>query len=329
MQATTPVTVITGFLGSGKTTLMNHVLGQQEGLRIGIVVNEFGELGIDGALISQAEGMDIVELANGCVCCASRGDLEAALSALASGGVQFDHILLESSGLADPGPVMERLASPPLSDDLHLHQTITVVDAVNFDKNLEFAEAAYNQITHADILLLSKTDLVSNEVVEQICTGLKLLNSSAEVLTAGWASLDMATLIAGSPSSKPEGRQAKSPHPGPAHATHAPSLTSVSIPVEAPLDEAKLRSWLEDLPESVVRAKGIVQISGAAGTRTSAVHVVSGSVAWEDVAHDSAKGRRGMVVIGHNLEEEVLRRSFGNCLSPSDQSAMPLATANR
>ncbi|GAA1495359.1 CobW family GTP-binding protein [Paeniglutamicibacter kerguelensis] len=323
MQSAIPVTFITGFLGSGKTTLVNRLLQQKEGLRVGVVVNEFGELPIDGSLISRSEGMDIVELANGCVCCASRGDLEGALSALASSGKPLDHILLESSGLADPGPVIERLVSPPLSDALHLQQTVTLVDAANFDRNLEHAEAAYNQITHADLLVLNKTDLVSPQEVEQIRAGLELLNPSAPVLVAVRASLDLADLLAYPPrmeaaESSPSLRGEHVPH-----AAHGRSMTSISLTSELTLDEDKFRSWLGGLPPTVIRVKGIVKVFRAGESRDLIVHVVSGLITLEDATEIGVDGQRGVVVIGSDLDDPAIRSGFQGCIGRAEEQVVP------
>ena len=149
--ATIPVTLLTGFLGAGKTTLVNHLLTECHGRRLAVIVNEFGELGIDGALIAGAAG-SVIELANGCICCATQGDLRRALQEVVSTREGLDGVLIETSGLADPGPVIRDLESIRFAQEIRLDGVVTVLDAENFDRNLDSAEAAFQQITYGDVL---------------------------------------------------------------------------------------------------------------------------------------------------------------------------------
>ncbi|MGB8702212.1 MAG: GTP-binding protein [Thermosynechococcaceae cyanobacterium] len=154
-----PVTIITGFLGSGKTTLLNHILSNQEGLKTAVLVNEFGEIGIDNDLLITT-GEDMVELSNGCICCTINNDLVNAVYKVLERPEKVDYLVVETTGLADPLPVALTFLGTDLRDLTRLDSIVTVVDAENFSLDLFNSQAAENQIAYADILLLNKADLV-------------------------------------------------------------------------------------------------------------------------------------------------------------------------
>lgn len=160
-----PVTIITGFLGSGKTTLLNHILSNQEGLKTAVLVNEFGEIGIDNELIVQTETSDdsMVELSNGCICCTINNDLVEAVYRILERRDRIDYLVVETTGLADPLPVALTFLGTELRDMTRLDSIVTVVDAANYSLDLFNSEAAHNQIAYGDIILLNKTDLVEDE----------------------------------------------------------------------------------------------------------------------------------------------------------------------
>src|SRR5882757_7921605 len=157
-----PVTILTGFLGAGKTTLLNYILKQHHGYKFAAIVNEVGKIGIDGALIEKTDD-DILELSNGCLCCTVRKDLvKGVQSLLKKGG--FDYLLIETTGIADPGPVAQTFLNiPQLQQFARLDSIITVVDAEQIEKQMTDAETAREQVAMADYLLLNKTDLVDEE----------------------------------------------------------------------------------------------------------------------------------------------------------------------
>jgi Ni2+-binding GTPase involved in maturation of urease and hydrogenase len=162
-----PVAIVTGFLGSGKTTFVAGLLTAGGGTRVAVIVNELGELGIDGALLKGA-AQSVTELPGGCMCCESRGDVGRALALLATRASELDAIVVETSGVSDPLGVADLLAHGVFPTDLRLSQVVTVVDAENFDRNLADAEAAYSQIVSADLFVVGKSDLVAPEVVTAI-----------------------------------------------------------------------------------------------------------------------------------------------------------------
>jgi G3E family GTPase len=154
-----PVTIITGFLGSGKTTLLNHILSNQDGIKTAVLVNEFGEIGIDNELLVTT-GEDMVELSNGCICCTINNDLVEAVYKILERPEKIDYLVVETTGLADPLPVALTFLGTDLRDLTRLDSIVTVVDAENFSIDLFNSQAAENQIAYADIILLNKSDLV-------------------------------------------------------------------------------------------------------------------------------------------------------------------------
>jgi G3E family GTPase len=178
-----PVTIITGFLGSGKTTLLNHILTNQEGLKTAVLVNEFGEIGIDQELIVEVgEENSIIELSNGCICCNINNDLVDAVYRVLEREERIDYLVVETTGLADPLPVALTFLGTELRDMTRLDSIITLVDCANFSLDLFSSEAAYSQIAYGDIILLNKTDLVEPEVVDALETRIRDIKQGARIL---------------------------------------------------------------------------------------------------------------------------------------------------
>lgn len=177
-----PVTIITGFLGSGKTTLLNYILTNQQGLKTAVLVNEFGEIGIDNELIVSTTDKNMVELNNGCICCTINDDLINAVYNILESDKKIDYLVVETTGLADPLPVALTFLGTELRDFTRLDSIITLVDSENFSLDLFNSEAAYNQIAYGDIILLNKTDLVSPERVDQLETRVREIKAGARIM---------------------------------------------------------------------------------------------------------------------------------------------------
>ena len=176
-----PVTILTGFLGAGKTTLLNHILTNQQGVKTAVLVNEFGEIGIDNDLIV-ATGDDMVELSNGCICCTINGELLEAVYRLLERPEKLDYLVVETTGLADPLPVAMTFLGSDLRDLTRLDSIITLVDAENFSEDLLQGEVARAQIVYGDMLLLNKCDLVSEERLQQLESQLREIKTDARIL---------------------------------------------------------------------------------------------------------------------------------------------------
>ena len=176
-----PVTILTGFLGAGKTTLLNHILSNQQGVKTAVLVNEFGEIGIDNDLII-ATGEDMVELSNGCICCSINGELLEAVYRILERPEPVDYLVVETTGLADPLPVAMTFLGSDLRDLTRLDSIITLIDAENFADSLLDSDVARAQVIYGDILLLNKCDLVSEERLEQVEQQLRDLKNEARIL---------------------------------------------------------------------------------------------------------------------------------------------------
>lgn len=176
-----PVTIITGFLGSGKTTLLNHILSNQEGIKTAVLVNEFGEIGIDNDLLIQTND-DMVELSNGCICCTINNDLLEAVYKVLERQDQIDYLVVETTGVADPLPIALTFLGTELRDLTRLDSIVTVVDAENFSIDLFNSQAAQNQIAYGDILLLNKVDLVDEADADLLETRLRDMKPDARII---------------------------------------------------------------------------------------------------------------------------------------------------
>ncbi|MFM8258703.1 MAG: CobW family GTP-binding protein, partial [Vulcanococcus sp.] len=178
-----PVTILTGFLGAGKTTLLNHILSNQQGVKTAVLVNEFGEIGIDNDLII-ATGEDMVELSNGCICCSINGELLEAVYRILDRPDPVDYLVVETTGLADPLPVAMTFLGSDLRDATRLDSTITLIDAENFSDEILEGEVARAQVVYGDILLLNKCDLVSEERLRAVEGQLRAIKTDARILRA-------------------------------------------------------------------------------------------------------------------------------------------------
>ena len=194
-QDRVPVTVLTGFLGSGKTTLLNRILSEQHGKRIAVIENEFGEVGVDHQIVIGAEE-EIFETANGCICCTVRGDLIRILGQLVKRRDKFDYVIVETTGLADPGPVAQTFF---IDDDLREHfqldAIITLVDAKHAERHLEEVRAASEQIAFADLVLLNKTDLVSEQDLARVERRIRAINRTAKLFRTQAATVPIDSVL--------------------------------------------------------------------------------------------------------------------------------------
>ena len=192
-----PVTIITGFLGSGKTTLLNHILSNQEGLKTAVLVNEFGEIGIDNDLLITAEDNDdtMVELSNGCICCTINNDLMEAVYKVLERQDKIDYLVVETTGLADPLPIALTFLGTELRDMIRLDSIVTVVDAENYSLDLFNSQAAYNQIAYGDIILLNKTDLVNRADLDLLEVKIRDVKEGARILRTNHAQVSLPLIL--------------------------------------------------------------------------------------------------------------------------------------
>jgi G3E family GTPase len=195
-----PVTVLTGFLGAGKTTLLNRILTEQHGKRIAVIENEFGEIGIDNELVINADE-EVFEMNNGCICCTVRGDLIRILGNLMKRRSKFDYVLIETTGLADPGPVAQTFfVDDEISEAFRLDGIVTVIDAIHVSQHIGDSAECEEQIGFADAILLNKIDLVGSEQLAQLERRLRGMNATAKIYRTRNAACDLDQILNALPS---------------------------------------------------------------------------------------------------------------------------------
>jgi G3E family GTPase len=316
-----PVTLLTGYLGAGKTTLLNRILTEQHGKKFAVIVNEFGEEGIDNDLVIDADE-EIFEMNNGCICCTVRGDLIRILGGLMKRADQLDGILIETAGLADPAPVVQTFfVDDDLRDRLALDAVVTVVDARHFLETVDEQHECEEQVAFADIILLNKTDLVSPEELAAIEAKIRLLNKFCEIHHTTRAEIELDKVLArgafdlqrllllepGFMDEDPEDHE------------HDASITSVSLKSEKPVAADKFSKWMRgfimERGVDVLRTKGILALDGHDKRYVfQGVHMVMDSD-WGASWKPEERRESRLVVIGRNLDGGELERAFSACLA--------------
>jgi G3E family GTPase len=322
-----PVTVVTGFLGAGKTTLIRELLARPEGANTAVVVNEFGEVGIDHALLRSSSDTTVL-LGNGCVCCAVRTDLQESLRTLFAergrGAVpSFERVIIETSGLADPGPVLQTIASDrALGDVFHLQGLVAVVDAPGGIGNLDQAPEARHQVALADRIVLTKTDLVDNAAASALTDRLGAL-SAAPVATAINGAIDPAFLL--QESLDLSARVAAHEHDH-AHA-HSHGIDSFAVFFGAPLPWPVFEQAMAVLTglrgADLLRVKGLVAVEGCRGPVVvhAVQHVAHRPVELEDWPDSDRRSR--LVFISRDLGKAQIEQLFAAVTGVSRTSDEP------
>ena len=343
-----PVTIITGFLGSGKTTLLNHILSNQEGLRTAVLVNEFGEIGIDNDLLITT-GDDMVELSNGCICCTINNDLVDAVYKVLERSDKIDYLVVETTGLADPLPVALTFLGTDLRDVTRLDSIVTVVDSENFSLDLFNSEAAQSQIAYGDIILLNKADLVDEADLDLLEVRLREMREGARIIrtTKSQVSLPLILSVGLFESDKyfdEHGNSHDHSHDhdhhdhGHDHDHHDHSncdhdhghcehdhdhhhshhldndgFTSLSFQSDRPFSVRKFQKFLdEQLPLNVFRAKGILWFDESEKRH---VFHLSGKRFSLDDEEWRGEPKNQLVLIGQELDHDKLRSQIENCLT--------------
>jgi G3E family GTPase len=324
-----PVTVITGYLGSGKTTLINYILTANHGKRIAVIENEFGEIGIDDALVINAEE-EIFEMNNGCICCTVRGDLIRILGNLMKRKDKFDYILVETTGLADPAPVAQTfLVDDEIRSQLKLDAIVTVADAkfliqhLDDEKEVGVENEAVEQIAFADRVLLNKIDLVSAEERKEVVRRIRLINANAEIIPTTMSQVDLDQVLGVGAFDLSRVLEMEPEFLNDTEHQHDLSITSVGIDCEGKVSVQKINEWLGWLlgekGTDIFRMKGILNMWGDNRRFVfQGVHMLFDGTPGEPWKDGEARRNR-MVFIGRNLDRQDLERRFKECIISSEE----------
>jgi len=310
-----PVTILTGFLGSGKTTLLNYILTQKHGQRIAVIENEFGEINIDAELVMGSDE-EIFELTNGCVCCVAtaRADLLRILEKLLARRAPLDHILVETSGLADPTPVAQTLfANEKLMRETSLDAIVTLVDAKHAAAHLD--NIAVDQIVIADRVIMNKVDLVGETELRDLEARVRRLNATAPILRCSHARVDLENILGIGAFSAQRRMVSLDEH----EHSHDPALESESFVFERPFDRSRLELYfkqlLRDKGDDIFRLKGILALDGEPRRYVlQCVHRIMDlkpADAWGEERPVSK-----LVFIGRHLERAALANGLEQLLRP-------------
>ena len=314
-----PVTVLTGYLGAGKTTLLNRILTERHGRKYAVVVNEFGELGIDNDLVVDSDE-EVFEMNNGCVCCTVRGDLIRILGGLMKRRGRFDGIIIETTGLANPAPVAQTFF---VDDDVRqrtrLDAIVTVVDAKNLPARLADSAEAAAQIAFADVVVVNKVDLVSPGELESVEASVRRINGAARILRAERASVPVGALLDQGAFDLARILEREPDFLDSSEHGHDDDVTGMSFEVTRPLDRTRFQTWigllLQERGGDLLRTKGILDFAGEDRRFAfQAVHMMAeGDFIGPWRAGEARRSR--LVFIGRNLNRVTLRRGFEGCVA--------------
>lgn len=318
-----PVTILTGYLGSGKTTLINHILNAPHGQRIAVIENEFGEEGIDNELLVQDSDEQIIEMNNGCICCTVRGDLVRILNELsekkADGRVKFDRVIIETTGLADPAPVAQTFF---VDDDVHdqyiLDAIVTTVDAKHAQSQLDQHHEAQEQVGFADRILITKSDLVDDAALQSLRSRLRRMNSRAAMIEVNHGNADIEQILDIKGFNLNAILEIEPDFLDDVAHDHDDHITSFVFTETRALDPDRLEEFLTVIINTfgtqLLRYKGVLHVDGMAHRIVlQGVHMLMGSVPgakWGDTEQRQTK----FVFIGKDMPKEIILQGLQSCV---------------
>ncbi|MEB3336530.1 MAG: GTP-binding protein [Leptolyngbyaceae bacterium] len=335
-----PVTIITGFLGSGKTTLLNHILNNRQDLKVAVLVNEFGDIDIDSQLLVSIDE-DMVQLSNGCICCTINDNLVEAVFNILERQEPVDYLVIETTGVADPLPILLTFLGSELRDFTRLDSILTLVDGETFTPEHFESDAALNQLVYGDIILLNKTDLAAVEQVERLESYIHRLKPGAKILRSQYGQVPLplildvgyndpkayAQMLETQPA--PHAHDHSEPdhsehhhdpghhhdhHDHPHHSQHLANdgFVSVSFTSDRPFQIKKFQGFLDHLPTDVFRAKGILWFQES---QLKHIFQLSGKRCTLDAVPAGTKPPvNQLVFIGRNLNPEQIQQGLNDCL---------------
>ena len=341
-----PVTIISGFLGSGKTTLLNHILKNQVGIKTAVLVNEFGEIGIDNDLIIEGSE-DMIELNNGCICCSINGELLNTVSKVLERAEKLDYLIVETTGIADPLPVAMTFAAGDLREKVRLDSIITVIDGENFDFEINNTSVAYSQILYGDILLLNKSDLVNEKQLKKIEEFINKIKKEPRILRSTNSEVALHTIMSVGlfetdtfefEKNKKNIEQNSNDHSSHSHdhsshshdhsshshdhSSHSHDLnniegfTSVSYETFEPFSLRKFQYFLDNqISQNVFRAKGILWFMES--DRKHIFHLSGKRFSLDDEEWTKEKSNK-IVLIGKNLDHQTIKNQLSSCRFSTD-----------
>jgi len=341
-----PVTIISGFLGSGKTTLLNHILKNQVGIKTAVLVNEFGEIGIDNDLIIEGSE-DMIELNNGCICCSINGELLNTVSKVLERAEKLDYLIVETTGLADPLPVAMTFAAGDLREKVRLDSIITVIDGENFDFEINNTSVAYSQILYGDILLLNKCDLVNEEKLKKIEKFINKIKKEPRILRSTNSEVGLRTIMSvglfetdnfQSDKDKEDVEENSQDHSSHSHdhsshshdhsshshdhSSHShefnniEGFTSVSYETFEPFSLRKFQYFLDNqISQNVFRAKGILWFMES--ERKHIFHLSGKRFSLDDEEWTKEKSNK-IVLIGKDLDHQTIKKQLSSCRFSTD-----------
>ena len=311
-----PVSILTGFLGAGKTTLLNYILKQQHGYKFAIIVNEIGKIGIDGMLVENQQE-EVVQMNNGCLCCTIRKDLVKGVQALVKKG-GFDYLLIETTGIADPGPVAQTFLNiPQLQAHARLDSIITVVDSEQIEKQMKETETAREQIVMADFVLLNKTDLVNEARLQELEKMVLELNPNCSIFRTDHSQANLKELLDMHAFNLDRKLESDPEFLNELQQRHHHDINSFSFEFEKPFNVEALEVFIGQLSEKerIYRSKGFLWIAG--NPRRAIFHGVNNrfTLMWDRLWEKEEKRTSQLVFIGKELNEAKVRKALEECLA--------------
>jgi len=314
-----PVTVLTGFLGAGKTTLLNRILTEHHGKRYAVVINEFGERGVDNDLVVDTDE-EVFEMNNGCICCTVRGDLIRIINGLMKRRGTFDGIIVETTGLANPAPVAQTFfVDEDVKSKTRLDAIVTVVDAKNLPARLRDSHEATDQIAFADVIVLNKLDLVTPDELAAVEAQIRSINRYAEIHHATKADIEADKLLGINAFSLDRVLESTPDFLDDDAHTHDEHMTSISLALKTPLDAEKFNAWIGGIlatkGQDILRTKGILDFAGESRRFAfQAVHMMADGDYIRPWKPGEDRESR-IVFIGRDLNRPQLRRGFESCVA--------------